>query len=213
MGWPMIIAAAIAATESYRKQKQDQKNRDQDREDALNAFNKRIMDADAAGLHPLAALGVPLATGGGASFGGGGDYSQVADIISKLDLNSMKSEREEEHRWNMWLNAEDLSGKALDNRIKEEEWKQMRINNDILRRDAQFPKGSWNNPDVAAKVYEYTKPDGSKVKILAPNPELAEGMEGTWPGRIGLGMNLDYKTWEQFLGQDQKKFLKQYLGE
>lgn len=67
--------------------KASKKEYERQKEFAQNALQWRVADATAAGLHPLAALGMPLASYSSAIGGGGSGDSGLANEVSSMGAN------------------------------------------------------------------------------------------------------------------------------
>lgn len=95
---------------------------------AQNAIQWRVADARAAGIHPLAALGIPLSSGPMASGGGSGspDFQASFDLKNMMQMFSKegraaRKRQEEADKYNLeWLRLRNMGLKKQIERGKQE---------------------------------------------------------------------------------------------
>lgn len=200
MGWAQIAAAIAQMYQNYRNRRSQERANQANEDYAKNQVSYRVADANRAGIHPLAALGMsdvgPMAQGTIME----GMPEAAQGLASIKNIREEKKDRDEERRWQLWLNSERLSNIALENDMLQEDIKNKRLQRLMMKNPNA--DGSPDRPFRADIWYEYTNPDGTKAKFPVLNEQAAEGMEGKAPRYVTGAMNIQHGTAKQFFKGD-----------
>lgn len=185
MGWGSAIGGAIggalgligSSQSQANAAKLNQLNYEHQKEFAQNGIRWRVADAEAAGLHPLAALGAQGASySPSAVIGDSPDFSFLKDmgqgIDRAMDAKATQRERAEKEEKSNALFNEELKGKQLQNQETETRIQQMKWD---MAMDAA------RNAERSARTQQQVPP----MPSLAPDGSLMPGQSNaTSPGDI-----------------------------
>lgn len=191
----------VTGSESMRESRRAQQSWDR------RAIQTRVADAKKAGIHPLAALGIPMSSG--PSFSMSGSPSNVFQSAfsrdSKPDPYMAYLARERQYY------ETDILASQAQSAAAEAQVAKHRASVEV----GKGPAGSRTNPKRGLIWYEIERPDGSTITIPAPASELAEGGEGAIGSKLFYGTNVDWKTYRQLFPSEPsgsvpwyEKFLK-----
>lgn len=209
----LIASAAAAGYSGYQNKKANREAMDYAKEQDRNRVKWMVEDAERAGIHPLSAVG------GGVPSGGipnqipmDLDMSGVNDALKAM---GGKARLKEEMRWQEWFNQEELSKRALENNLLTHQIREQILKNNVYEMEYKYgkPGSSPSNSVAATKWWHYDDPKGERHIFPMPTEELAESMEGKWPGRAAIGMNIDWDTYKKLLPDLDLQLIKKIFGD
>lgn len=150
----------------------------------------RVADAKKAGIHPLAALGVPMGSGPSFSVGAnpGTPFQNALNRDGSPYQRGLSDKRAYYETEILASQAQSAAAQAQMDKLQAAQQA-----NEVV---TGLP-GSRGNPKRGLIRYEIERPDGSVVTIPAPASELAEGGEGAIGSKLFYGSNIDWKTYKQ----------------
>lgn len=178
--------------------------RRQSEKQARTVIQTRVADAKKAGIHPLAAMGVPMASG--PSFSMSGSPSNTFQNAFTRD------QKQDPYVTNLAKKQAYYETEILASQAQSAAAQAQVDKHAAAIQIGKGRPGSRGNPQPGLVWYEIERPDGSTVTIPAPASELAEGGEGAIGSKLFYGSNIDWKTYEQlFPGDAGPSWYDRYL--